>query len=425
MPRPHSCRRAAEDTNRLAMRPQECGRGTQECVRHGVMRAFFNLARALVSVTVVLLLMELSLRLTGQKFNASLYTADPIRGFALRPNSEGWVSEEGENYVRINSDGMRDREHSVSRPPDTLRIAFIGDSATEARQVPIENTFPAVTEKKLLHCRPHVETLNFAVPGYSIAQMLLTLRTRVWKYDPQIVIASLYLGNAIFYSNRTLSAAPPGGPFYRYEGERLVLDPAPLPDPGHLKTRNRLSDIMNRWRLLLLLNEAKQGLERKRHTAQASNSSALPPDYLGTWPYLPPKNRLTQDAWRVSEGLLREMRDEVRKHGAEFWIVTLDMPMQVDPAIGARESFRKRLGVDSLFYPDERIAEFAQREGIPCITLAPGLAKYATQKHVYLHGFFNTPLNKGHWNELGNLLAGERVAAELCKRSQALQRTGY
>src|SRR2546426_8189504 len=47
---------------------------------------------------------------------------------------EGWYRKEGVSYVRINSDGLRDREHSKSKPADTVRVAVLGDSYSEDRK---------------------------------------------------------------------------------------------------------------------------------------------------------------------------------------------------------------------------------------------------------------------------------------------------
>ena len=132
---------------------------------------------ALATVAIVILVMgvlEIGLRLAGVKYEASLYTEEAERGYALRPNAEGWSVLENENYVRINGDGMYDKERSLSRPPNVLRIAVIGSSEAEAHQVPLDKTFEAVIERQLSSeltgCDCRVEVLNFAVPGYGLAQ---------------------------------------------------------------------------------------------------------------------------------------------------------------------------------------------------------------------------------------------------------------
>jgi hypothetical protein len=45
------------------------------------------------------------------------------------------------------------------------------------------------------------------------------------------------------------------------------------------------------------------------------------------------------------------------------------------------------------------------------------LQAIAERERIFLHGFENTRLGSGHWNENGHRLAAELVAADLCGRS--------
>jgi hypothetical protein len=156
------------------------------------MRFFRDLTLAgLVSVVAVVAL-EGGLRLAQSHYEASTYEPENERGSALRPNAEGWSTSESDVYVRINSDGMRDRERPFARPPHSLRVAVVGSSEVDARQVPLEKTFEAVMDRDLSQkIDPlgwHADVLNFGVPGYTYSQEYLTLHNHVWKYEPQIVI---------------------------------------------------------------------------------------------------------------------------------------------------------------------------------------------------------------------------------------------
>ena len=55
-----------------------------------------------------------------------------------------------------------------------------------------------------------------------------------------------------------------------------------------------------------------------------------------------------------------------------------------------------------------------RREGMDAVFLAESFARYAAQHKVYLHGFPNTTLGGGHWNEAGHALAAELVVQHLC-----------
>ena len=85
------------------------------------MRCFKDIAIAAGAVLLVLSLFELGLRATGAKYESSFYESDPVLYMALRPEAEGWEVKEGENFIKINSLGMRDKEHSLSPAPGTTR----------------------------------------------------------------------------------------------------------------------------------------------------------------------------------------------------------------------------------------------------------------------------------------------------------------
>ncbi len=134
-----------------------------------------NLSRDLLRAALVVILwtgvLEASLHLAGVKIDGSFYMHDDLRRFRFRPSAAAWQLEEGEEYVRVNKLGFRDRERTISRPAGSFRIAVIGDSAVAGTQVSQEETFTQVVEN-LLQPRSNgqVEVLNFGVPNYNLAQ---------------------------------------------------------------------------------------------------------------------------------------------------------------------------------------------------------------------------------------------------------------
>src|SRR2546423_14283000 len=88
---------------------------------------------------------EAALRIVGYSYPIFFQT-DAERGYSLIPNAEGWFWPERKSYVKINSDGFRDREHTRAKPANTIRIAVLGDSYAEARHIPIESTFWGIIE---------------------------------------------------------------------------------------------------------------------------------------------------------------------------------------------------------------------------------------------------------------------------------------
>ena len=402
------------------------------------MRFTRDLIATVAILAGVVVLLEIGLRLAGVRYEASLYTAEAERGYALRPNAEGWSVLENENYVHINSDGMYDKEHSLSRPQDVIRVAIIGSSEAEAHQVPLDKTFEAVLERQLsdqlARCGRRVEVLNFAVPGYGLAQEYRTLHDHVWKYQPQIVILAT-TAYAMLRNTRTLyPGATHGTPFYVFDHGSLVPDRetrlAQPPDPGRLKWTWRFANWMNQSRVLGLINEARINLplifdriRAKLHgvnRSKPSSSGGIPSDYIRTWPYNPAIPAMSE-SWEIGDAFFKMMKEDCDQHSAEFWIVTIEMEGQVNPDLSKRSALQRLLGVSSLSLSDEYIEKLARKDGINVITLAPQMGDYALREHVALHGFFNTGFNDGHWNETGHQLAGSIIAQDLLRGSDVLK----
>ena len=176
-----------------------------------IKRLSAGLSLVVIGAAAGLLLLEVGLRILGIS-SPRFFTWDYDLGFALRPNAEGWWRMEGEDYIRINSDGLRDRAHAREKPPATLRIAILGDSFSAAMQVPMEQTFWSILERELKECpvidQQNVEVINFGVDKYGTTQELLTLRHTVWSYSPDIVILAFFTGNDIRDNSPALSNDP-------------------------------------------------------------------------------------------------------------------------------------------------------------------------------------------------------------------------
>jgi len=381
------------------------------------------------SLSFALLLGEGALRIAGVAYNGSFFQPDTERGWALRPNTEGWEIGETKNYVRINSDGLHDREHFLAKPPGTLRIAVLGDSCTESMQQPIEKGFPSIVEQQLSGCSSvgnrKVEVINFGVSGYGTAQELITLREKVWKYSPDIVLLAFYAGNDVFNNHRDFnpsSGAADQCPYFVLQNGRLVLDEsfrrARDLQPSSMRWQAVRSQFVNHSRVAQLFYHILNTRRQRAAGGQrldAKTETQIPDP--GNQMYLPPGNPKLEDAWRVTEALLATINREVRAHGAEFWIVSLWMSQQVSPDPAARQQLCNRLGLSNLSYPDLRIRELATKENIPLLLLAPAAAAYTQGHKVFVNGGVLMPPGVGHFNELGHRLAGELIASNLCSRS--------
>lgn len=386
---------------------------------------------------------EVALRVAGYSY-PEFYSLDQSRGYALRPGAEGWYRKEGNVYVRINSEGLRDQEHSLAKSPDTIRIAVVGDSYPEGFSVSLEETFWWVMGKKLQECNAFpgkkIEVLNFGVSGYGTAQELITLREQVWKFSPDIVMLAVTTNNDITDNNRALKKTDEI-PYFVHQNNELKLDDS-FKDSRAFRWRQSVISSLGRWmrdqsrvvqaiiqghhgiKVLLASWRARRSQKAQTQSGPAGQNDEAPqkPDLfsrseeLGTdnLVYLEPANTVWNDAWSVTEDLILEIRNEVNSRGAKFVVVTLSNSPQVLPNPEVRESFKRRFGITDLFYPDDRIKRVCARAGIPVITLAPQMQEIAQRSDVFLHGF-GVNLGNGHWNATGHRVAGELIAKKICE----------
>ncbi len=382
-----------------------------------------NTALIVFSLVFAMALAEISLRIIGFTYPTT-WRFDNITGKSLLPNAQMWNTTEGHAFVQINSDGLRDYEHAVKKPTDTIRIAILGDSYAEAIQVPVDKTFWKILEQKLSDCSgfdgKNIEVINFGVSGFGTVQEFLTLKHKVWKYSPDIVLLAFLTGNDVRNNLRELQQ---GGnqPYYIYENGALTLDDSYL---QKFKSRLRGSILGDFWfsslprsRVLQLMVGFSNYLEqRKFDRTEKVDAKRVYERGLSMEVYQPPSDPIWAEAWKVTEDLLRMMNTEVIEHSAEFVLVTLSNGSQVNPDINERTRIEEYLKIDDLLYPDRRLQNFADQEGVRSIILAPRLQDWTLENGECVHGFENADSCGGHWNELGHNIAGTIIAEDFCQR---------
>ena len=374
-----------------------------------------------ISILVACAMAETGLRAVDFSY-PSFYLTDKVVGTRLRPGAEGWYREEGNAYIKISTDGWRDRIHDRQKEVNNKRIAILGDSYAEALQVSEDDAFWRVFERQVNACMPFgnmpVEIMNFGVSGYSTAQELLVLRNRIWSYSPDIVVLSFVHANDVRDNSKGLSRAYPR-PYYTYVDGSLALDR----DYVHSLTHKVKSSLP--WRLLqrgsdnlrllqltgLLLHRLDKMVTSLRGQQKADD---LTEPGLDDDVYLEPRTSEWEEAWRVTEDLLGQMAHEVHDSGGRFVVAMVSDGMQVHPNPEVRNKFARRMGIRDPFYPERRLKALAEKLNIELIPLSPRLQAYAEKHQVYLHGFERRQLGKGHWNEAGHREAGQAIAEHFC-----------
>jgi lysophospholipase L1-like esterase len=372
----------------------------------------------ILSLAIVILALEAWLAI-AQINTKSFDRYVPGKGITYLPGAYYRHTKEGFSEGYINSHGFRDYERTYNKPANSFRILILGDSYVEALQVSLENAFPALLEKKLNKSSTETtfEVLNLGQSGFGTADAYMRYLNFGIHYSPDLVLLAFLTGNDIRDNSKFLSQGSLAYYFAYDEKGRLQLDQSLFKeyDEGQTFSRQVFQYIKRRSYLASLISERLYLLKlelRERsfadHSAELGQSgSERGVDVFSALNiYLSNPGDRWNEAFAVTQGLLRRFRDDVERNGSQFVLVTLSNAEQIHPEVQAK--LRKDYGVTFDFErPDRIIAEFAAKEHITHLELMPLFRDHHLRTGKYLHGFGGS--TGGHWNENGHRLAAEKI----------------
>lgn len=162
--------------------------------------------KPLISVVIGLVFLELCIRLglvllpnliPPVKFGGAhprhLIIQDRELGYLLNPNFTCRETNDRREYyinVKINSQGLRDYEHDLSK--DTFRLLALGDSYTFGEGVELKDTYLSILENILqTKFDQKIEIIKAGIPGYGTEQEILFLKRYISIFKPKIVLMGL------------------------------------------------------------------------------------------------------------------------------------------------------------------------------------------------------------------------------------------
>ena len=370
--------------------------------------------------------LELGCRLIGID-RPRLYRTDADRGWSLKANVRTHWTQEGSASVHTNSQGYRDREWSLLKESGTLRIAVLGDSFTEALQVPLEQTWVSQLPKAMAaipSCRllrgfqAGAETLNFGIGGYGTGQSWLTWQKDVRPFKPQLVLHAVYFENDL-RDNTNSQRGSGAAPTFMIEGEEIRVNKSFRESRGYLFRTSlfgKATDWVLGWsRLSQLLNQLKNyGNHQTDTNCGKSSCSFFPLGPDGTKLYGMNPEDLTL-SWKVMEGIIRQWNEEVKETSSKLVITSLTTPPQMWPNLRERQQKADDQMLD-WFKPEKKLAKLLSSENITYIPLAKDMQDQANRIGLIAHGFSGQKPGPGygHWNKHGHKSAANILARKLC-----------
>ena len=355
------------------------------------MRNLLKIAlTVLASVVLTLVVLEVMLPLFVDVTDPIQYSHIDGVGMCLEPHQSGtYLADplQGGPQIRgrfsVNNVGYNSwRDYRTSLHPGTHRIAVVGDSFVEALQVDINDSFPAVLEKRLNNQGVDVEVLSFGVSGFGTAQVLSLIENLVLDYSPDLIIY-LFVPNDVEDSSPWMGRDP-WNPQYDLNAEdeivALPYEPYVIPFGKSFLKRSAI------FRYLFFQKHWAARLRR----LQGSSKWSIPSTGQ-------PVDDAEQRAWRIVEQLLVKI-DTVLDGASVPWVLVWQA--DTDPA----------------YFEDRRIRleEIAARHRLPLLDPSPAFARdYEEQREVH------HIVGDGHWNEHGHRVMGSILADWWVKRFQS------
>jgi lysophospholipase L1-like esterase len=385
-------------------------------------------------------------------FHTDFFEPDKYIGWKGKPGKEGsFMSYKVVQYVKINSYGFRDKEHNYKKEKDVFRILVLGDSFAEGLQVPLEQTFPYILEKRLNSAiNKRFEVINLGVSGFSTAQEYLTLKYYGLRYQPDLVILAFYVGKDVEYNSLTLHPSA-DTPFFTLNDNKLEEIPFKIkvskPDKDEEQTKlavmakffpnvyyllssviketplqilenilvklfpNTYNSLSNRIREKPWLGNFlwRVSIKKSKPESVDQNKKSEIPDYFQVYAQeYPPE---WQDAWKVTNGLILKLAKELEMDKIGFLVVIIPNEFEFRPEMrdGILKNPQLRTLID-LKKPERILSNFLEANNIDYLLLRPEFEEYTKETRKRLQFPYEY---ENHWNADGHALTAQLIYKKL------------
>ncbi|MDD8013604.1 MAG: GDSL-type esterase/lipase family protein [Acidobacteriota bacterium] len=299
------------------------------------------------------------------------------------------ISPLGCNSIRYNACGFRGPSRPLEKDSGEIRIAVLGDSYIEGREVRDDELSTTRIEQRM--GRP-VRVMNFGICGTGQAEQIPLYRNLVRRFKPDLVIVCVTLSND-FEDNVKELADNRDRNLLRMENGKLVeIPPSALVRFFCLPAVNPLTHLVTNSALFRLL-------QRPRVTRPSRKPAVPAPDPLAAF-----DTPACDNAKAVMSGGLLALRQLVESDGARILLMNASDCMTFlsweDPAFTKKAEWMNRRY--------RWLALFARDHGFAHLDL-----RLALLDHFQLRKLRASDLhisNDGHWTPLAHSLVADAVA---------------
>jgi hypothetical protein len=375
----------------------------------------------LFGLVFAFLILEVLTRIFWQKWSeldnaASLSIVSDKDYKKFGPRKYIWPGQKGQikefsNMVELNSLSFYDVEHSLTKPEKVFRIAVLGDSYTEAREVPLEKIYPRLLEADLrARLGLPVEVISLARSGNGTKDNYRALERLGLAFKPDLVICQFF-SNDLIDDNLAL----------RQENEKeLVLRSRYIPLLGELYPRFLLIKG-SRFNQVIALKLARlyQGYRAARYASLDKYEFM----YLNALIFADEYSAMWQDAWKTTENSILEIKELSETNGASFVLLSFPDIWRVGKLRDLKRKARTMNRQASKYHwdfskTDRILRDFSRENQIHFLSLLPAFnaAYQATGKRLHF-------AYEGHMDERGHAVAEKAIADYLIKTALVHQGT--
>jgi lysophospholipase L1-like esterase len=350
---------------------------------------FLNILIVFIAVLISLIALELYFRIFNpQKLCLNVSQWDRHVGFTNIPNIVAKsITKDYKMTVKINSHGLRDREISYEKPPNTIRIGVFGDSFTFGEGVQNDETYPKILETLLknekINGKYNIEVLNFGIGKTGISHQFAFYQKEGEKYNLDIVLVGLLSDFA-----RNIA-----GVFVLKDGELIH-------NPTAYSTIRKIQKIVYWLPFYSWLAENSHLVNFIRQVATKIDDKIRVSK--GRELNIPDKNKMniTQKEIQITIKLIEEFYNEVKNANALFYLINLPIKGQKD-----LWDYSGDKDIPTFIIEDKAVLDFMGEKCIPYIDLVP----YFTSIDQSLYYF----ISDGHMNAKGHELIANIIKPDI------------
>lgn len=352
----------------------------------------------------------------------SYYNLSAVTGTIPLPYDRFVYNEDGrEVLATFNYRSLRDIDHDYEKPPGTQRIMFLGDSYTAGWQIELGENYVSRMRTWLnaLPNRPvDYDLINAGWHGWGTDRQYLFYREEGYRYDNDLVVLQIYVGNDFSDNGIGLLGLPiPGDRPYFSLDESGDLRYVPYTDSSpHLLREGRsfgeqvkafLRERFFTYNVIRKgawsLGSALRGAGSPTPTATTSASDATGPHPLPVVHEIfgPSYDERWEAVFEITRQLLHELRLEVEASGGR--LVAFIVP--VEYALSSEKwayfvEYHELTGEWDPNRPAILFETMLEDEAIPYLNLTPALRDYIEETGHWLR--YGVP----HWTPEGHCVAG-------------------